>query len=70
MKITLESTDEIVILDEGVAARVWVGVTQSAIPLEALIVAVNPQTTDPLALAVFEHELRIATSAIMSVRHR
>lgn len=58
MKITLQSTDEIVQVDEGVSARVWVGLTEAAVPVEALIVGVSPQTTDPRELALFERELQ------------
>jgi hypothetical protein len=58
MKITVENTDEIIEVDDGVQARVWVGATEAGIAVQALIVTVSPQTTDPLALAVFERELQ------------
>jgi hypothetical protein len=75
MKITIESTDDVVQLDtknappEGVEARVWVGVTDSNVPVRALVVVVREQTNDPRLLAVFERERQelIAAPRINSV---
>jgi hypothetical protein len=57
MKITIESTDVIVEIDDGVAAQRWVGMTETGIPVVALVAAVSPQTHDEVALAQFNAEL-------------
>ena len=58
MKITVESTAVIVEIDEGLRARRWVGVTESGIPVVALIAAVSPQTDDPAAVERFTADLQ------------
>ena len=57
VKITLESTPVIVEIDAGVRARRWEGMTESGIPVVALVAAVSPQTHDEVTLARFAAEL-------------
>jgi hypothetical protein len=57
MKITIESTPVIVEIDDGVVARRWEGVTDSGIPVVALVAGISPQTHDERELARFTAEL-------------
>lgn len=57
MKLTLEPTNEIATVD-GSPARVWIGMTDDGTPVKAFIRAVQPQTHDEAALAVFDRELQ------------
>lgn len=55
MKITIESTDKIVDLNNGVKARLWEGHTASGIPVQVLLTRIAvPQGHDT---AEFEKEL-------------
>lgn len=66
MKITIESTDKVVLLSTGtgeVPARLWQGKTDSGIPVMCFITRIAPEVTrdDPgykEAVAEFEAELR------------
>lgn len=56
MKITIESTDKIVDLNNGVKARLWEGRTESGIPVQVLVTRIAvPQGHDTTA---FETELQ------------
>ena len=62
MKITIESTDRIVQLhnsygEYSVPARVWVGETESGVPVHCYVTRISPQTNDAEAVAIFEKEL-------------
>lgn len=41
MKVTLESTGQVVVVMDGALARVWAGRTASGIPVTALIVGIG-----------------------------
>ena len=62
MKITIESTAVIVEIDDGVVARRWEGVTDTGIPVVALVNGLTPQTLDPAALAQFTAEIEASAS--------
>ncbi len=55
MKITIESTSEIVTLNAGVQARVWDGTTDSGIKIQCLITRIAVHKGD--SCAQFEAEL-------------
>ena len=57
MKLILESTDRIESI-EGSSCRLWIGKTESDIPVHAYIRCVSPQTHDPDANALFDRELK------------
>lgn len=59
MKVTLESTEQLVTLVDGlngVQARVWVGKTDGGIPLQALVLRVAVENAH--SQEQFERELR------------
>lgn len=59
MKVTLESTEQLVTLVDGlngVQARVWVGKTDAGVPLQALVLRVAVLKADNQEQ--FERELR------------
>lgn len=56
MKITLESTDQMVNLGHGIQARVWEGTTESGIAMHAYIASVGVHKS--LDNSEFERELR------------
>lgn len=58
MKLFLESTDKIVIVDGAPAARVWRGEDETGVPVIALIRAVSPQTHDDDINAKFAARLQ------------
>ena len=61
MKITIESTEKIVELEnEGtgiVPARVWEGKTENGCPVHVFVTRISPQTFDPKHLEQFERDL-------------
>ena len=57
MKLTLVPTDRIE-THEGAPARLWMGETETGVPVHAWIRAVSPQTFDASALLAFETELK------------
>lgn len=61
MKITLESTDQLITLEVNgtdVPARIWEGRTESGVPVHCYITRVCvPKTADPEHIAEFEREL-------------
>ena len=58
MKITIESTGEMVTLN-GVPARIWAGRTDAGVPVSCFINHISPQTHDPAVQASFEAELSV-----------
>jgi hypothetical protein len=58
MKITLESTTQIVDINNGVKARLWEGRTESGIEVHAFITRIAVSKSErPEAIEVFEREL-------------
>jgi hypothetical protein len=61
MKVTLESTQTLLELEVGAAARVparlWEGHTEDGTPVIAFITRISPQTHDPASLEQFNREL-------------
>jgi hypothetical protein len=57
MQLTLTPTDRIEHVD-GSPHRVWTGITDKNVPIEAWIRVVQPQTHDAEALADFDRELQ------------
>jgi hypothetical protein len=55
--MTLESTDEIAVVNGG-QARVWIGETEDGTPVKAWIATIQPQTHDPARLKAFDEQLR------------
>ena len=55
MKIIIESTEKIVVLN-GVPARVWDGKTDSGIPVHCFVTRISPQTNENIEQ--FEAELK------------
>jgi hypothetical protein len=63
MKITIESTAKIVQLHDGnvgdsLPARIWVGTTESGIPVHCYVTRISPQTHDTEANNRFAQELQ------------
>lgn len=56
MKVTLESTDKIVLLD-GVPARVWEGTSETGVPVHAFITRISASLKADLSQ--FEAELEV-----------
>ena len=60
MRITLDSTQSVISVEEGgdaVLARVWEGHADDGTPIMAWIVRVSPQTHDPDVAAKFGRDL-------------
>lgn len=60
MKIVLQSTAELVTFrsqGRSTPVRVWVGQTESGVPVRAFVASIQPQTHDPAAHAQFQREL-------------
>jgi hypothetical protein len=57
MKISLESTDQVVSLN-GVPARVWYGTTEGGIDVHAFITRIAVDRADPAACDIIARELR------------
>jgi hypothetical protein len=55
MKLEIESTAQIVILDGGIEARIWQGVTKSGIPVTLLVPRIAVAKGEPSE--EFEREL-------------
>lgn len=62
MKITIENTDTITLLitpDGGkMPGRLWVGTTESGVPVHCFITRISPQTREPEKIVQFENELQ------------
>lgn len=56
MKVTLESTTKIVIVDGGIECRVWEGITEKGVRVSALIPRIAVKNGDDASQ--FEAELR------------
>ena len=57
MKITVQNTEQVVNLN-GVPARLWVGETDSGIPVHCFVTRISPQTEDGDDITQFELELQ------------
>lgn len=58
MKITLESTEKVVPLEQGGEARIWHGTTEAGVPVVCFIASVVPANDlCPAAYQQFEEEL-------------
>ena len=55
MKIEIESTEKIIMLD-GVPVRVWEGFTESGIEVHCFVTRISPQTNENIEQ--FEQELK------------
>jgi hypothetical protein len=61
MRVTIESTTKVTRIEvdgHKVPARLWIGTTESGIPVHCYVTMISPQTHDADANAVFERELR------------
>ena len=58
MRITLEATATVDTVQGKVPARIWVGQTESGVPVKAWIAVIQPQTHDETALAEFAREMK------------
>jgi hypothetical protein len=66
VKITIESTSEIVTLNDGVQARVWEGETESGVKVQCLITRIAALKTDDLSQ--FDRELNEQREPIAAAR--
>jgi hypothetical protein len=58
MKITLEPTATIDTIEGKIPARIWIGHTESGIPVKVWIAVIQPQTHDEAQLAEFGRLLK------------
>jgi hypothetical protein len=58
VKVTLEATSTVDTVGGKIPARIWVGATESGIPVKAWLAVIRAETDDETALAEFDRELR------------
>jgi hypothetical protein len=58
MRITIEAIETIDTVQGLIPARIWIGQTDSGVPVKAWLAVIQPQTDDPALLESFALELK------------